>query len=76
VWIQSQLAFEAARARYAAGAGDYLTLLGAQRTLHAVHDTDAQYRFARLQALINLTKALGGGWHAPPPAGVTNKDRT
>jgi len=77
VLAQSQLAFDAARARYTAGSGDYLTLLGAQRTLHAAHDADAQYRLARLQALISLTKALGGGWQAPTPtpAGATNKDR-
>jgi outer membrane protein, multidrug efflux system len=62
---QNQLALEAARARYAAGSGDFLTLLGAQRMLHATHDADSQYRLARLQALISLAKALGGGWPAP-----------
>jgi multidrug efflux system outer membrane protein len=74
---QSQLAFDAARARYASGSGDYLTLLGAQRSLHAAHDADAQYRLARLQALVNLAKALGGGWRtpAPAPAGAMNNDR-
>jgi outer membrane protein, multidrug efflux system len=59
---QSQLAFDAARARYVAGSGDSLTLLGAQRTLQAARDADAQYRLARLQALVNLARALGGGW--------------
>ena len=65
VLTQTQLAFEAAHARYLAGHDDSLTLLGAQRTLHAARDADAQYRLARFQALISLNKALGGGWAAP-----------
>jgi NodT family efflux transporter outer membrane factor (OMF) lipoprotein len=75
VVAQSQLAFDAARARYMAGSGDYLTLLGAQRTLYSAHDADAQYRLARLQALISLGKALGGGWPVPAmaPAAATNQ---
>jgi NodT family efflux transporter outer membrane factor (OMF) lipoprotein len=74
---QSQLAFDAARARYAAGSGDYLTLLATQRTVHAARGEDAQYRLARLQTLVNLAKALGGGWQAPvPPATrAANTDR-
>ncbi|MFM2288749.1 MAG: hypothetical protein RL684_1892 [Pseudomonadota bacterium] len=59
---QSELAFEGARARYAAGSGDYLSLLDAQRSLHALHDADAQYRLSRLQGVVVLAKALGGGW--------------
>ena len=65
VLTQTQLAFDAAHARYLAGHDDSLTLLGAQRTLHAARDADAQYRLARFQALISLNKALGGGWAAP-----------
>ncbi len=63
---QGRLALEAARARHSAGSGDYLSLLEAQRTLHMVHDTDLQYRLARLQSAIALAKALGGGWQASP----------
>ncbi len=72
VLAQSQLAFEAARARYLAGAEDSLTLLGAQRTLYAAQDADAQYRLARLQALISLNKALGGGWPTPASSPTTS----
>ncbi|MFL6575537.1 MAG: efflux transporter outer membrane subunit [Povalibacter sp.] len=59
---QSQRAFEAARLRYQAGSGDYLNVLDAQRTLYAAQQQHSLYRLARLQALIGVYKALGGGW--------------
>ena len=59
---QSERAFEGARLRYEAGSGDFLTLLEAQRTVYAVRDQFVQYKLARLQALVTLCKALGGGW--------------
>ncbi|HEU4602339.1 MAG TPA: efflux transporter outer membrane subunit [Steroidobacteraceae bacterium] len=61
---QSMRAYEAARLRYQAGSGDFLTVLEAQRSLYAARDQNSQYRLARLQALVTLFKALGGGWHA------------
>ena len=61
---ESERAFEGARLRYQRGAGDFLTLLESQRTLYAARDQFAQYRLARLQALVALCKALGGGWNA------------
>src|SRR6202008_5111714 len=61
---QSERAFEGARLRYQRGSGDFLTLLESQRTLYAARDQFAQYRLARLQALVALCKALGGGWSA------------
>lgn len=61
---QSERAFAGAQARYGKGAGDFLTLLEAQRTLYAARDQYTQYRLARLQALVALCKALGGGWSA------------
>jgi outer membrane protein, multidrug efflux system len=72
---QSERAFEAASLRYRHGAGDFLTLLESQQTLYAARDQFSQYKLARLQALIALCKALGGGWSAPgaptpPPAQV------
>ena len=45
-----------------------LSVLEAQRTLYAVRDQYIQYRLARLQALVSLCKALGGGWQAPDAA--------
>ncbi len=62
---QSERAFEGARLRYQAGYGDYLTVLEAQRTVYSVRDLFSQYKLARLQALVSLSKALGGGWQAP-----------
>ena len=58
------LAFEGAKLRYEKGSGDFLTLLETQRTMYAARDQFAQYRLARLQALVSLCKALGGGWEA------------
>jgi NodT family efflux transporter outer membrane factor (OMF) lipoprotein len=59
---QSERAFEGAKARYQAGSVDFLTMLEAQRTLYAARDQFTQYKLARLQALVGLCKALGGGW--------------
>ena len=61
---ESERAFEGTQLRYQRGSGDFLTLLQSQRTLYAARDQFAQYRLARLQALVALCKALGGGWNA------------
>jgi NodT family efflux transporter outer membrane factor (OMF) lipoprotein len=60
---ESERAFEGATLRYQHGAGDFLTLLESQRTLYAARDAYTQYKLARLQALVALCKALGGGWN-------------
>jgi NodT family efflux transporter outer membrane factor (OMF) lipoprotein len=65
---ESERAFEGAQLRYQRGSGDFLTLLESQRTLYAARDQYAQYRLARLQALVALCKALGGGWSGSPGA--------
>jgi NodT family efflux transporter outer membrane factor (OMF) lipoprotein len=62
---QGELAFEGAKLRYEAGSGDYLTLLDTQRALYVVRDQTVQFKLARLQALVALCKALGGGWKEP-----------
>jgi outer membrane protein TolC len=76
---ESERAFEGARLRYQSGSGDFLTLLEAQRTLYAARDQLTHYKLARLQALVALCKALGGGWNAPgaptPPAAQGSADR-
>jgi multidrug efflux system outer membrane protein len=59
---QSERAFEGAELRYREGAGDFLAVLEAQRTLYAARDQYRQYKLARLQAVVSLCKALGGGW--------------
>jgi NodT family efflux transporter outer membrane factor (OMF) lipoprotein len=59
---QSRTALGLAEIRYREGADDLLTVLDAQRTLFQAEDQLAQVRLARLQASIDLFKALGGGW--------------
>jgi outer membrane protein, multidrug efflux system len=70
---ESTRSFEAAQARYQHGNGDFLTVLEAQKVLFAARDQYSLYKLARLQAVIALCKALGGGWQAPdnaPTAGA------
>ena len=62
---ESTRAFEAAQARYQHGNGDFLSVLEAQKLLFAARDQYSQYKLARLQAVIAVCKALGGGWQTP-----------
>jgi NodT family efflux transporter outer membrane factor (OMF) lipoprotein len=62
VVAQARRALRLAEVRYREGADDLLALLDAQRTLFQAEDQLAQLRLARLQAALNLYKALGGGW--------------
>jgi outer membrane protein TolC len=61
----AQRAANIARAQMQAGTADVTTVLQAETTLFNAADTLAQVRLARFQALLNLYKALGGGWIAP-----------
>jgi NodT family efflux transporter outer membrane factor (OMF) lipoprotein len=54
-----------ARAQMAAGTVDITTVLTTETTLYNDEDILAQVRLARIQALLNLYKALGGGWVQP-----------
>ncbi len=63
---ESERALEGATLRYQRGVGDFLTLLESQRALYTARDEFAQYRLSRLQTLVALCKALGGGWQADP----------
>lgn len=49
-------------ARYREGSDDLLSLLEAQRSLFQAQDALVQQRLARLNAAVDLYKALGGGW--------------
>lgn len=49
-------------ARYRAGSNDLLSLLDAQRSLFQAQDALVQQRLSRLNAAVDLYKALGGGW--------------
>ncbi len=61
----AQRAADIARAQMQAGTVDVTTVLQAETTLFNDQDNLAQVRLARFQALLNLYKALGGGWVAP-----------
>jgi NodT family efflux transporter outer membrane factor (OMF) lipoprotein len=63
---QARIAFELADARYRAGAVDLLTVLDSQRTLFSARDQLAQVKSARLQGVVSLYRALGGGWRVEP----------
>ncbi len=58
-------AMRIAQVRYEAGYSGYLDVLDAQRTLNDAEISYLQNRYARLQASIDLMKALGGGWAKP-----------
>jgi len=59
---ESQRAFDLSQDKLHAGTIDLTTLLTVEQTLFTQQDTLAQDRFARLEALIALYQALGGGW--------------
>ena len=48
--------------RYGAGLSDYLEVLQAQQQLFPAEILLAQARYNRLATLVQLYRALGGGW--------------
>jgi NodT family efflux transporter outer membrane factor (OMF) lipoprotein len=62
----SRRAFEIAEIRLREGTVDLVTVLNTQQTLFQAQDVLAQARLARLQAVVGLVQALGGGWQMPP----------
>ena len=67
----AQRAADIARAQLAAGTVDITTVLNTQNTLFADQANFVQARLLHFQALINLYKALGGGWMLPANIGTT-----
>jgi outer membrane protein TolC len=61
----SRRAFQIAEQRLNEGTVDLVTVLNTQQTLFQAQDTLAQVRLARLQAVVGLFQALGGGWVTP-----------
>jgi multidrug efflux system outer membrane protein len=59
---QAQTAFELADTRYRGGIDTLLNVLDAQRNLFQARDQLIRIRSARLQAVVSLYRALGGGW--------------
>ena len=62
VQTQAREALRLAEIRYREGADDLLTVLDAQRTLFSAQDQLEQIRQGRLEAAVDLYKALGVGW--------------
>lgn len=60
----SRRAFELSERQLRAGTADIVTVLNTQLTLFQAEDSLAQVQLARLQAVVSLYQALGGGW--PP----------
>lgn len=61
----AQRAADIAKAQLQAGTVDITTVLQAETTLLGDEDTLVQVRLARIQALVDLYQALGGGWVEP-----------
>lgn len=55
-------AFQISQDQYRVGAIDYQTLLNTQRSLLSAENSEVQARLDVLVALVQLYKALGGGW--------------
>ena len=64
-----QRRYALATERYQQGVDSYVVLLTAQRDLFSAQQLLIQAQQARLTSLINLYKALGGGWSNEPAAG-------
>jgi multidrug efflux system outer membrane protein len=53
--------------RYSSGLASYFEVLNAQQTLFPAQNNLAEARLARLVSLVQLYKALGGGWNLKDP---------
>jgi NodT family efflux transporter outer membrane factor (OMF) lipoprotein len=67
VVVSSRRAFELSEQQLRAGTLNLITLLQVQQTLFQAEDALSQTRLARLQAIVSLYQALGGGWLPKPP---------
>jgi len=65
-----QEAVTLANLRYTAGLSNYLEVLDAQQQLYPAQVAQSQARLARLETLVKLYKALGGGWNTVEPERV------
>jgi outer membrane protein, multidrug efflux system len=71
VVASSRRAFDISEQRLREGTVDLVTVLNTQQTLYQAQDALAQARLARLQAIVSLYQALGGGW-LPRPVETAN----
>jgi outer membrane protein, multidrug efflux system len=71
--LHAHEAYRLAEIRYKAGSADYLTVLDAQRTMINAELAEDGARFAHFAAIVDLYRALGGGWsEASAPRGSSN----
>jgi len=63
----SQRAFDISEQRLREGTVDLITVLASQQALFQAQDALVQARLQRLQAIVGLYQALGGGWLPQPP---------
>jgi outer membrane protein, multidrug efflux system len=67
----SRRAFDISETRLREGTIDLLTVLQTQQTLYAAENALVQAQLARVQAVVSLYQALGGGW-SPKPVETMN----
>jgi multidrug efflux system outer membrane protein len=63
-----QEAVRLATLRYSTGLANYMEVLDAQQQLFPAQNSLSQARLSRLVSLVQLYKALGGGWNLKDPA--------
>jgi NodT family efflux transporter outer membrane factor (OMF) lipoprotein len=71
VVTSSRQAFQISEQRLREGTVDLVTVLQTQQTLYQAQDVLSQAQLARLQAVVSLYQALGGGW-LPKPVETAN----
>jgi outer membrane protein, multidrug efflux system len=71
VVTSSRRAFDVSEQRLREGTIDLVTVLQTQQTLFTAEDALSQAQLARLQAIVSLYQALGGGW-LPEPVEAAN----
>jgi NodT family efflux transporter outer membrane factor (OMF) lipoprotein len=71
VVTSSRRAFDVSEQRLREGTIDLVTVLQTEQTLFTAEDALAQAQLARLQAIVSLYQALGGGW-LPEPVEASN----
>jgi NodT family efflux transporter outer membrane factor (OMF) lipoprotein len=64
-------ASDLAQMQYRLGTADYLTVLTTEQALYQAQDALLQIRLQRLQAIVGLFRALGGGFGAPAGPAMT-----
>src|SRR6266481_1235824 len=67
---KARRAYDIAQLQYGVGSTDLLTVLNTENALFSANDLLAQIRIARMQALVSLFNALGGGWQDSASQGV------